>query len=105
MDSICSPEMPRRVFMASIAGGLLAAPLAAGRSGALARQTRWRYESWRDVSSIRSRRAGRGAAALGHRDPRRRRGTGVLHVGPALRRVRPGDPRRDRYARQQRPRL
>jgi hypothetical protein len=31
MDSICSPEMPRRVFMASIAGGLLA--------GALARQT------------------------------------------------------------------
>jgi hypothetical protein len=39
MDSICSPEMPRRVFMASIAGGLLAAPLAAGRSGALARQT------------------------------------------------------------------
>jgi hypothetical protein len=62
MDSICSPEMPRRVFMASIAGGLLAAPLAAGRSGALARQTRWRYESWRDGSSIRSRRAGRGAS-------------------------------------------
>ena len=29
MDSICSPEMPRRVFMAIIAGGLLAAPLAA----------------------------------------------------------------------------
>jgi len=31
MDSICSPEMPRRGFMAIIAGGLLlAAPLAAG---------------------------------------------------------------------------
>ncbi|MFI5373189.1 MAG: ABC transporter substrate-binding protein [Candidatus Rokuibacteriota bacterium] len=29
MDSICSPEMPRRAFMAAIAGGLLAAPLAA----------------------------------------------------------------------------
>src|SRR6266852_4377821 len=29
MDSICSPEMPRRAFMAIIAGGLLAAPLAA----------------------------------------------------------------------------
>jgi ABC-type uncharacterized transport system substrate-binding protein len=29
MDSTCLPEMPRRVFMASIAGGLLAAPLAA----------------------------------------------------------------------------
>ena len=30
MASICSPEMPRRAFMAVIAGGLLAAPLAAG---------------------------------------------------------------------------
>jgi len=30
MDSICSPEMPRRTFMGIIAGGLLAAPLAAG---------------------------------------------------------------------------
>jgi putative ABC transport system substrate-binding protein len=30
MDSICSPEMPRRAFMAVIAGGLLAAPLVAG---------------------------------------------------------------------------
>lgn len=29
MDSICSPEMPRRSFMAMISGGLLAAPLAA----------------------------------------------------------------------------
>src|SRR6266436_4498355 len=29
MDSTCSPEMPRRTFMAAIAGGLLAAPLAA----------------------------------------------------------------------------
>jgi putative ABC transport system substrate-binding protein len=29
MDSICSSEMPRRAFMAVIAGGLLAAPLAA----------------------------------------------------------------------------
>ncbi len=29
MASICSPEMPRRAFMAVIAGGLLAAPLAA----------------------------------------------------------------------------
>jgi putative tryptophan/tyrosine transport system substrate-binding protein len=29
MVSICSPEMPRRAFMAAIAGGLLAAPLAA----------------------------------------------------------------------------
>ena len=29
MASICSPEMPRRAFMAAIAGGLLAAPLAA----------------------------------------------------------------------------
>jgi putative ABC transport system substrate-binding protein len=29
MDSICSPEMPRRTFMAMLAGGLLAAPLAA----------------------------------------------------------------------------
>jgi putative tryptophan/tyrosine transport system substrate-binding protein len=29
MHSICSPEMPRRGFMAIIAGGLLAAPLAA----------------------------------------------------------------------------
>jgi ABC-type uncharacterized transport system substrate-binding protein len=28
--SICSPDMPRRAFMAAIAGGLLAAPLAAG---------------------------------------------------------------------------
>jgi putative tryptophan/tyrosine transport system substrate-binding protein len=30
MDSICSPEMPRRAFMALVSGGLLAAPLAAG---------------------------------------------------------------------------
>ena len=29
MDSICSPEMPRRTFMAVVSGGLLAAPLAA----------------------------------------------------------------------------
>jgi putative ABC transport system substrate-binding protein len=29
MVSICSPEMPRRAFMAVIAGGLLAAPVAA----------------------------------------------------------------------------
>ena len=29
MDSICSPEIPRRTFMAIMAGGLLAAPLAA----------------------------------------------------------------------------
>ena len=29
MDTICSPEIPRRAFMAVIAGGLLAAPLAA----------------------------------------------------------------------------
>jgi ABC-type uncharacterized transport system substrate-binding protein len=29
MDSICSPEMPRRAFMAIITGGLLAAPLTA----------------------------------------------------------------------------
>jgi putative ABC transport system substrate-binding protein len=29
MDAICSPEMPRRAFMAVIAGGFLAAPLAA----------------------------------------------------------------------------
>ena len=29
MDSICSPEMPRRTFMAIIAGGLLSGPLAA----------------------------------------------------------------------------
>ena len=29
MASICSPEMPRRAFMAVIAGGLLAAPVAA----------------------------------------------------------------------------
>ena len=29
MDTICSPEMPRRAFMAVIAGSLLAAPLAA----------------------------------------------------------------------------
>src|SRR5258707_14898489 len=29
MDSTCSPEMPRRTFMAAIAGGFLAAPLAA----------------------------------------------------------------------------
>ena len=34
MDSICSPEMPRRAFMATIAGSLLAAPLAAeGQQG------------------------------------------------------------------------
>ncbi len=30
MDSICSPGMPRRAFMATVAGSLLAAPLAAG---------------------------------------------------------------------------
>ncbi len=30
MDAICLPEMPRRTFMAIIAGGLLTAPLAAG---------------------------------------------------------------------------
>jgi hypothetical protein len=35
MDSICSPEMPRRGFMAIIAGGLVAAPLAAGAQGRL----------------------------------------------------------------------
>ena len=29
MDTLCSPEMPRRAFIAVIAGGLLAAPLAA----------------------------------------------------------------------------
>ena len=29
MDSICSPEMPRRTFMAALTAGLLAAPLAA----------------------------------------------------------------------------
>jgi hypothetical protein len=29
MDSICSPDMPRRTFIATMAGGLLAAPLAA----------------------------------------------------------------------------
>jgi ABC-type uncharacterized transport system substrate-binding protein len=29
MDAICLPEMPRRAFLASIAGGLVAAPLAA----------------------------------------------------------------------------
>ncbi len=29
MDTVRSPEMPRRAFMAVIAGGLLAAPLAA----------------------------------------------------------------------------
>ena len=29
MDSVCLPEMPRRDFMAIVAGGLLAAPLAA----------------------------------------------------------------------------
>ena len=29
MDTICSPELPRRAFMAVIAGGLLAAPLVA----------------------------------------------------------------------------
>jgi putative ABC transport system substrate-binding protein len=29
MDSICSPDMPRRAFVAVIAGGVLAAPLAA----------------------------------------------------------------------------
>jgi hypothetical protein len=29
MDAICSPEMPRRTFMALVSGGLLAAPLAA----------------------------------------------------------------------------
>jgi putative ABC transport system substrate-binding protein len=29
MDTICSPEIPRRAFMAVIVGGLLAAPLAA----------------------------------------------------------------------------
>jgi hypothetical protein len=30
MDTICSSEMPRRAFMAVIAGGLLAAPLVVG---------------------------------------------------------------------------
>ena len=29
MDTICSPELPRRAFMAVIAGCLLAAPLVA----------------------------------------------------------------------------
>ncbi len=29
MDSTCLPEMPRRTFMVIIAGGLVAAPLAA----------------------------------------------------------------------------
>src|SRR5258705_12525810 len=29
MDSTCLPEMPRRAFLAIVAGGLLAAPLAA----------------------------------------------------------------------------
>jgi hypothetical protein len=29
MDACCSPDMPRRAFMAVIAGGLLTAPLAA----------------------------------------------------------------------------
>ena len=37
MDAICSPEMPRRTFLAIIAGGLLAAPLAAGAQPADAR--------------------------------------------------------------------
>ncbi len=31
---VCAPEMPRRAFLASIAGGLLAAPLAAGAQSA-----------------------------------------------------------------------
>jgi putative ABC transport system substrate-binding protein len=39
VDSICSPGMPRRAFMATVAGSLLAAPLAAGaqRSEKMAR--------------------------------------------------------------------
>jgi hypothetical protein len=36
MDAICSPEMPRRTFLAIIAGGLLAAPLAVEGHVALA---------------------------------------------------------------------
>ena len=37
MDSICLPEMPRRTFLAMVAGGLLAAPIAAEAEQTLAR--------------------------------------------------------------------
>jgi hypothetical protein len=37
VDSICLPEMPRRTFLAMVAGGLLAAPIAAEAEQTLAR--------------------------------------------------------------------